>query len=580
MPNLSDEESLKKLTALLQEHEVFSDLSELLEFADRAEIIFYEQGTRIINQDEEGDKFYIVISGQLRAIDMNFDPPHLMNYLGPGSIIGTRALLDDVPRSATVEVIVDSRLAVYDRKDWDWLIHQNDRIETYCRNLERELEQPSRVDFPGRQWDEVVVIWVKRHVLALLAKLTFPVALLIAPILFLIAAELLGMTFMSILTENIFWTAIATLPFILLSAFLTIYHYLDWRNDDFILTTKRIIHIERILLYGEQRDEAPLVRIQDITVINFDVISQLFDYHNLEIKTAGAGVIKLHGIPEADRIREIAFREQEKAKARVSAADLAAIRQMIAGRLDWEETLKQPVLAVAEEEVTITTDEAKPRRLPIGLEYLWPRVKEITEDEHGTVIMWRKHYVILLKAIFFPLLTLCVLLYLWLASFVALSPFSNQVGGLIWLFLGVATLANLIWYLWRYDGWRQDLYMVSNRRIVDVEGTPFHLRGEQRREGTFDNIQNITYDIPNFITKLLNLGTVVIETAGTERTFTFQKVFNPSAVQEEIFKRMILYQQRQREQARDANTDRLVEVLAEYHQLMEKADAQFRQPRP
>jgi hypothetical protein len=117
--------------------------------------------------------------------------------------------------------------------------------------------------------------------------------------------------------------------------------------------------------------------------------------------------------------------------------------------------------------------------------------------------------------------------------------------------------------------------MVTNQRIVDVEGTPFHLRGEQRREGTFEYIQNITYDIPNFIAKLLNLGTVVIETAGTERTFTFKNVFNPSAVQEEIFKRMVLYQQRQREKTRDANTDRLVEVLAEYHHLMEKAE-----PRP
>jgi hypothetical protein len=177
---------------------------------------------------------------------------------------------------------------------------------------------------------------------------------------------------------------------------------------------------------------------------------------------------------------------------------------------------------------------------------------------------------VLLAAIYLPLISLLALLYLWLAAFVAWPPFRTQPSGLIWLILGMATIANLIWYMWRYDGWRKDLYMVTNRRIIDVEGTPFRLRGEQRREGTFDNIQNITYDIPNFISKLLNLGTVVIETAGTERTFTFEKVFNPSAIQEEIFNRMVLFQQRQREQARDATTDRLVEVVAEYHNLFKK----------
>jgi membrane protein YdbS with pleckstrin-like domain len=572
MPNLTPAENRELLLELLQSHEVFGDFPELEQFVNRAEFIFREQGTKIIKQGEQGDTFYILISGQLRALDMNHDPPHLLNYLAPSSLFGTRALLEHSPRSATIEVVIDARLAVFDKNDWDWLIHRNDRIETYCRNLERSFEQPARVDFPGRQWDEVVVIWVKRHVLDLLAKLTFPVALLIAPILFLIIEELMGMTFASIITDNLFWTALATLPFILLSAFLAIYYYLDWRNDDFIVTTKRVIHIERILLYGEQRDEAPLVRIQDVTVMYHNLLSQFFDFHDLAIKTAGAGVIKITSIPEADRIQEIIFAEQERARARVGAADLAAVRQMIASRLDWHQALEQTVISVAEEEVTLDT-EVKQGRLPVGLEYLWPRVKEISEDEHGPVIVWRKHYVVLLAAILLPALAFCGLAYLWLASIFILPPFNESAGSLIYLFLGVATVANLIWYLWRYDGWRQDLYMVTNQRIVDVEGTPFHLRGEQRREGTFEYIQNITYDIPNFIAKLLNLGTVVIETAGTERTFTFQKVFNPSAVQEEIFKRMVQYQQRQREKVRDANTDRLVEVLAEYHQLMEKAES-------
>jgi hypothetical protein len=122
----------------------------------------------------------------------------------------------------------------------------------------------------------------------------------------------------------------------------------------------------------------------------------------------------------------------------------------------------------------------------------------------------------------------------------------------------------------RYDGWQRDRYLVTGRRIIDIEGTPFRLGGERRREGTFDNIQNITYDIPNLFWQLLNMGNVVIETAGTEATFTFDMVYDPSGVQEEIFNRMVLYQQRQRERERDNTTAQLVEVIGEYHRLMEK----------
>lgn len=566
MPDLSREEYLEQLVALLEKSDVFSVVADVHDFASRAEFRFYEQGAKVIRQGERGDTFFILMSGQLRAIDMKYDPPRLLNYIAPGTIFGTRAIFENTVRAATVEVVLDARVAVFRRDDWDWLIHQNDRFEAYCRNIEREFDRPSRIDFPGRQWDEVVAIWVKRHFLALLAKLSFPLILLIAPILFLIGEELLGLTFVEIFTDNLVYTLLATMPFILLSAVLAAYHYLDWRNDDFIVTTKRVVHIERVLLYGEQRDEAPLTRIQDVTVITHDILSKFFDYNDLHIKTAGAGVIKLEGIPEAGKLRDTIFRERGLAQARITAADLATIRQKIAGTLAWEEALEKPVLEVIGDEAVVEPQE-KTRYLPMALEYLIPRMKEVTEEDKGTVIVWRKHYFVLLIAIFFPVLALLLSIYFFIASFFAPPPLGSGPAQLVF---AVTTIASLMWYAWRYDGWRKDVYMVTDTRIIDIEGTPFRLRGEKRREGTFDNIQNITYNIPTFFSQLLNMGDVVIETAGTEATFTFKKIFNPSGVQEEVFNRMVRFQQRQREKARDSTTDRLVEVIAEYHRLHEK----------
>jgi uncharacterized membrane protein YdbT with pleckstrin-like domain len=133
--------------------------------------------------------------------------------------------------------------------------------------------------------------------------------------------------------------------------------------------------------------------------------------------------------------------------------------------------------------------------------------------------------------------------------------------------LGLAVLGSLFWYLWEYDDWRRDVYIVTNTKIIDVESTAFRLQGEQLREGPFDSIQNITYTIPNFFYKLLNLGDVIIETAGAGKTFTFDGVLNPSSIQAEIFRRWDNYQQDKRNKQRAETNKQIMTVLGEYHDL-------------
>ena len=77
--------------------------------------------------------------------------------------------------------------------------------------------------------------------------------------------------------------------------------------------------------------------------------------------------------------------------------------------------------------------------------------------------------------------------------------------------------------------------------------------------------------MPNFFYKLINLGNVIIETAGTEETFTFNKVFDPASVTREVFNRWSLYQQKQRESRRDATHAQVMDVLREYHYLSSKS---------
>ncbi|MDM8518683.1 cyclic nucleotide-binding domain-containing protein [Anaerolineales bacterium HSG6] len=573
MSDIRRKDYKQELTQHLQRQSAFAELSEeaLTEFVARAKYGFCEQGERVIHQGDSRREFFLVLHGQLRALDTSQTTPRLLNYHAVGTWLGLRSLLYHRPRAATVEVVSDSVVAVFDEDAWHWLYEHHPQIIERFRQIERGYDSPNLVQFPGRQADEAVVIATKRHVVALLPNLVWPLLWLVVPAIYFVISSLLQETIVGPWLNHQYLFLMATIPFISLTMLTFLYNYLDWRNDDFIVTTKRVIHIERILFYGEERHEAPLTRVQDVTIIAEGLLSKFFDYRDVAITTAGVGVIRLTSTRQAEAVKDAILQERRQATARVEAADVASLRQAIAQKLDWDEAVEQNIMAVAEAQ-GININQTPTRQLPGALNYLVPRIKEVAVDPYeGLTITWRKHYGILLKMVGIPLFLITLLGTMFVTSLI------GGVGlGLVHLFLLIGLTASGAWYVWQYDDWHNDVYMVTPHRIVDVESSSFKTSGEVRREGTFDHIQNITYNIPSFYSKLFNVGDVTIETAGSKDTFTFEHVFNPSAVQQEIFNRMILHQQRQREQEREATTGQIIDMIGEYHHLFEKV----RPPQP
>ena len=564
-------EDIQQLVELLHENSALSDFRDafstlyyLQQFASRAKFQLHDQGTQIFSQGDEGKSFCLVMEGQLRAVDVSQKEPHLLGYLPVGSFVGEGSMLGSTKRSATVEVIIPAKLAWFDESDWDWLISKNSRLKNYFENLRTSRNSRALIDFPGRQWDEVVVASTKRNIVAYIATLVLPTILLIVPALIWLGALLIDPDFLTDTTITIL--ALITIPLTLVAVVVMIYNYFDWKNDDFIVTTKRVVHIERFLFFGEQREDAPLTRIQDVTLLS-DLFDFIFDSDTLQITTAGAGVIEFDRIRQAERIQNLIFQERERANARVTAADTAVLRHKLAEQIHVEDILGENVMAVAEAEATLTRQQ-KTRHYPAIVDYFIPRTREVNESEkEGTVITWRKHYFVLLADITLPVIALLVSLYLFIASFVLwLPPFGPAVAWPIHVVLGIAMGASYFWYLARYDDWSKDVYMLTDSRIIDIEASAFRIR-KSRREGTFDNIQSVYSDISNLFYKLINLGDVIIETAGSEETFTFEKVFDPASVREEVFNRWAIYQQKRKEAVRDATNQQVMDALAEYHKL-------------
>ena len=93
-----------------------------------------------------------------------------------------------------------------------------------------------------------------------------------------------------------------------------------------------------------------------------------------------------------------------------------------------------------------------------------------------------------------------------------------------------------VWNLWHVIDWQNDLYILTDDRIIDIEKVP--LISEDRREARLHQIQDVHYVMPGFINRFLDFGNVEVETAGRGGGFTFVSVPHPREVQAEIFARV------------------------------------------
>jgi uncharacterized membrane protein YdbT with pleckstrin-like domain len=539
-----------------RQHLPLSD-EQIVELAGRATIRDALRGQTIIKQDKPAKYLYFIISGQLRAADMREDPPRLLNYHAAKTFVGERGMLHNEPRAAEVDAVSDARLARWGREDFEWLLSLNDQVRPYFEDLSKQREQRARRPFPGKQWDEVTVIRSHKHPLMLLGALIWPSALLLFSLLVLVPLLMFGL-----LSSSLFWLLIA--PPALIALVWGAFNVVNWRNDDYIVTSKRVIHIERYIIYGEERDEAPLIRIQDVKTQTNNLWERLLNYYDVTIQTAGAGTITFRGIRDAEEVKNAIFEERAKAEERREAGDKALIRKLLAERMGEK---------ISDVKVPVDTLEPRSgyfeeqRRLPPLLDYLWPRTTVI----EGDTITWRKHLFIWLTTVWPALLTLLTLLTLMILVLFGVAPFGPLVSGALVLeiLMGLALFLAFVWYIYLYDGWYRDIYIVTSSSIVDVESSSFRLQGEERRTGTFDVIQNITYTIPGTLHQILNMGSVFIDTAAVAGNFTFENVFDPSAVQQEIYNRMVAYQEEKRRKERARQDQRMADWFSEYYQFRE-----------
>lgn len=187
------------------------------------------------------------------------------------------------------------------------------------------------------------------------------------------------------------------------------------------------------------------------------------------------------------------------------------------------------------------------------LRWLIPDNPEI--DEQSSTIIWRPHWIFLLRGLLGPLLLLVVAS---LALTISANLFllnSLELG----IALSLLLLVVLLWSLWEWEDYRNDCYILTPEKVVDIEKKPFG--PEDRREAGMGAINNISLQT-TYISNLFGYGDVVLTTAGGGTPFTFNRVPQPRDVVAKITEYNVRF--KRADQNRSLND--MLGLLRHYHE--------------
>lgn len=597
-----------RLKDALHEEPLFADLSDA-HWAALASIAGWEHvpsNLDVTRQGQLGSKLYVLAAGAalVRATDDDGrERPRHYSRVGVRDYYGINALLRGDRHGATVRSMVENGPLGEPLDGTDWLTLQHDDVlylmqanneQWLDTRLWREMsvKPQQKMRHAWQETDEEIVLFQRKHVLWLIVRLVGVFAAVFAVYGLIVALDRL----LALMTLQP--ATYALLALVLLSLPLS-WYVIDYLNDYYVITTKRVVRHVRVLLIYENQQTAPLERIQDVTS-QASIIGKLFNYARLTITTAGMGSILFEMIPRPESVEATIRRLQGAARAGELGAQRENLRNKILSRLKIRLTPAIPD-RVLPDGMTVPPQltgwqrfwrrlfspwrrfwgwlRSRPEAIYLAMIRVLPKHtqekilherelkkrKEIKPAEGD--IVYRKHPWFLLKAAAIPLAVIAISLVLVLFtefSIQSLSEFSEPIAIGYTVFL----LICIVWLWFRVENWRNDKYILSKTHISYIYKIPLGLY-ERRRQAEWDKVQNANYVVPGLWANLINYGTVLVETASVEGRFEFENIGNPRKVQQEVMLRLGLARAAQAQRERERQQAALSETLEIYNELVQ-----------
>ncbi len=103
--------------------------SELGFISDYLEIKNYPAETIIFREGETGSEFFVIISGEVQVFkEGEKKKEHILANLKTGACFGEMSLIDSLPRSASVESIIETKVAILSQNSFLQLRFNNPEV--------------------------------------------------------------------------------------------------------------------------------------------------------------------------------------------------------------------------------------------------------------------------------------------------------------------------------------------------------------------------------------------------------------------------------------------------------------------
>ncbi|MCZ6529289.1 MAG: cyclic nucleotide-binding domain-containing protein [Chloroflexi bacterium] len=400
-----------------------------------------------------------------------------------------------------------------------------------------------RLSFDWLGEDEVIRALARKDRNVLIQMMSLPILLAIA------GGAMLVLTFGS---------AWAWLGGLLLGvgSLLAAWRYVDWGNDYYIVTDRRVVVHEKVIGIYDNRQEAPLHMLLSVSV-ETDLASRTLGFGDVMIRTY-TGQLTFTSVNDPHSMAALIEAEVQRRQRDSAGADREDVEEALRRRLEGDAGAD----AGAEPEPEIPEVEQKPIGDSVGLGH-WAPDMRFTE---GGVTTYRKHWFVLLKAIVVPSVLLIILVGLIGARLGGTFEFVSVSTALTCNTLLIVGI--FVWWVYQYMDWVNDIYQISPTHIIDVYKKP--LSRELRKLAPLENILGTEVKRRGIFGLILNYGDVIANVGTSE--FVFEGVLSPNRIQQDIARAQETFLETRRQGERDERREELAEWFSVYHETTEQKD--------